>query len=219
VPKLIMAVVAAAVIVFGIKASLPAPATRTPAPAPVAAPVADTAATPAPAVQAPAPAASVPKAAPAKPPAVTAAPVVAKLEPNVFLDLPDNLSEGTLTLDVDGKKTWTQKIAGDVKRGSDAKGRPEVKGGELYVPDGPHKVTVTLLNPDGKVKETRSTSLSILPGTPLTLRVRLSRFKKDLELQAVARKPSVATTAASAKPGAVSNDKAKAAAAKPVAKP
>jgi hypothetical protein len=216
VPKLLMALVAAAVIVFGIRAGLPAPQITTPAPASVAAPV-DAAPAPAPAVRAPAPGAPVPAAVPA-----AAAPAVVKLEPNVFIDLPDNLSEGTLTLEVDGQKRWTQKIAGDVKSGTDTKskvdvkGKADAKGGELNLTDGPHKVTVTLLNPQGKVKETKSTSLSIVPGMPLTLRVRLSRFKKDLELQAVARKTPLATAAAS-KPGAVSNDKTKAVAPKPVA--
>ena len=82
---------------------------------------------------------------------------------------------------------------------------------------GPHKATVTLLNPEGKMKETKTTSLNVEPGKPLTLKVRLSRFKKDLELQTEAGKPATKEAAVPSKASAVSDAKPKAAASKPVA--
>jgi len=48
---------------------------------------------------------------------------------------------------------------------------------------------VQVLDPKGKVKETKSISLIADPVVARTLNVRLSRFKKDLELQSVVRAP------------------------------
>ena len=45
-------------------------------------------------------------------------------------------------MEVDGQKAWTQKLG------------PGVKGGTLSLATGSHKVTMTLLDPKGKVKET-----------------------------------------------------------------
>jgi hypothetical protein len=95
----------------------------------------------------------------------------------VFIDLANNLSEGTLSMEVDGQKTWAQKLG------------PGVKGGTLSLATGSHKITMTLLDTKGKVKETRSISLIADPVVARTLNVRLSRFKKDLELQTVIRAP------------------------------
>ena len=60
----------------------------------------------------------------------------------------------------------------------------------LNLSKGVHKVTVTLLTPAGKVRETRTTSLLVDPAIPRTLRIRLSRFKNNLEFATVVGRPA-----------------------------
>jgi hypothetical protein len=123
----------------------------------------------------------------------------------VFIDLANNLSEGTLSMEVDGQKTWTQKLG------------PGVKGGTLSLATGSHKITMTLLDPKGKVKETRSISLIADPVVARTLNVRLSRFKKDLELQSVVRAPKAEPAPAAAKAADSRSTEAKTPASQPAA--
>jgi len=224
VPMLILAVVAAGGVGFGIRssfrppqnsmrgpASVATPATAIPASAPVVPKSAvatamppTTASNPAAATATSALPAPIAKPSPGAPEENPAG-VAAARNPSLFIELANNLSEGTLTLEVDGQKTWTQKLGANAK------------GGAVNLAKGPHKATVTLLNPEGKMKETKTTSLNVEPGKPLTLRVRLSRFKKDLELQTQVGKPVTKEAAVPAKASAVSDAKTNAAASKPVA--
>ncbi|HTL03696.1 MAG TPA: toll/interleukin-1 receptor domain-containing protein [Vicinamibacterales bacterium] len=143
----------------------------------------------------------------AKPAAAAASPAAAVStgKPNLFIDLANNLSEGTLSMEVDGQKAWTQKLG------------PGVKGGTLSLATGSHKVTMTLLDPKGKVKETRSISLIADPVVARTLNVRLSRFKKDLELQTVVRAPKAEPAPAAAKAADSGSTETKTPASKPAA--
>lgn len=121
--------------------------------------------------------------------------------PNLMIELDNNLpDDGSIKVEVDGVERWTQVLA-------------DAKGGSLLLPTGPHQITVTLLTPAGAVKETRSTELDADPAVVSTLKVRLSRFKRNLELQTVVAKPA----APAAPAPAATKDAATSAAAKPAA--
>jgi hypothetical protein len=156
-------------------------------------------AAPAPIPAAAAPRASAPAAPrPAKPDAVTltadAAPAVAPVKnANLYIDFRNNLSEGSVSLDVDGQQKWTEKLGVGLKGGAMSAvkmGRPsEDLRGSLNLAKGPHKITVVLIMPDGKIKDEKTETVNIDPGIPRTLRIRLSRFKSNLDLQTVVGKP------------------------------
>jgi hypothetical protein len=93
--------------------------------------------------------------------------------PNLLIELADNLPEGSLKLEVDGVVKWTPKLDDSAKAGS------------LTLPTGPHQVGVTLLGPKGEIKETKTTSISGDAEIVRTLKVRLSRFRRNLELEVV----------------------------------
>jgi len=120
-----------------------------------------------------------PKAAdsPAAAAAVTDAAAVPK-GANFFIDFKNNLSDGRLAVEIDDQPKWSQ----DLKN---RRASTPVAGG-LVLTKGLHKATVTLHDDQGKLKETRSINLGYFdPGSPRTLEIRLSRFKKDLELKSV----------------------------------
>ena len=158
-------------------ATIPAPQ---PSKAAAATPAATTAAKP-------------PSAAPAAAGAAAAA-IVSKGEPNLFIDFRNTLDEGTMTLEIDGQTKWTTKLGTSLK----AKGGPDFEDlrTTLNLPAGRHKVTATLKTPEGKVRDTDSTSITVPEGAPRTLRLRLSRFRHHVEFQEVAGKPAPVTKAA-----------------------
>jgi hypothetical protein len=124
---------------------------------------------------------------------------------NFFVDFRNNISEGTISLDVDGERKWFQNL--EVSRPSDT------LGAAMTLSGGAHKVTVTLLNGKGEVRDTKSINLGLIdPATPRTLQIRLSRFKKNIELQSIARKPED-----QAKPGASAAAKPEVPVSKPAA--
>lgn len=140
------------------------------------------------------------------PPRAKAAPTTVRTA-NVFVDFRNNLSDGSIVLELDGQKMWTEKLGGGLKGRS-----TETLRAALNVPKGPHNVTVTLLNREEKVRDTNSLNLGLIdPAVPRTVLIRLSRFKKDLELQLIDGKPPEDAKAAAEKPP---ND-AKAVAGKP----
>jgi hypothetical protein len=107
--------------------------------------------------------------------------------PNLVLELNENLpDDGSIRVEVDGVQRWTEKLT------------QETKGSSLVLAKGPHEVTVTLLRESGEIRETRSTKLEADPSVTSTVRVRLSRFKRNLELEVVVPKP--APTAAAPPP-------------------
>lgn len=125
-----------------------------------------------------------------------AAAVASKGDPNLFIDFRNTLEEGTMTLEIDGQTKWTTKLGAGLK----AKDSPDFEDlrTALNIPPGPHKVTATLKTPEGKVRDTDSTSITVPEGTPRTLRVRLSRFRHHVEFQQVAGKPAPKPSAAAA---------------------
>ncbi|HKY21100.1 MAG TPA: toll/interleukin-1 receptor domain-containing protein [Vicinamibacterales bacterium] len=203
VPLLVLAVIVAGAAAFGIRSSLRTPPVSKPDPAPPASSTAPAAAIPAtaPIVPKPDPAVRLSTAMPSTPAAAAAPPPVdlpaSTRNPNFLIDLHENLPAGSITVVVDGQNKWTQKVGA------------KVTGGSQRLTEGPHKVTVTLLSPDGKVRQTKAAPLRIHPGRVSTLRVRLSRFKRNLELQTVLGMPATTKPAAMAKPTAISDAKAK----------
>lgn len=104
-------------------------------------------------------------------------------EPNVFVDFRNTLSEGSVLFEIDDHVVWTEKLA--AKSGS-----TQVLSTSLVVPGGAHQATVTILNVDNKVRDKGKLQLGqIDPEKPRTVLLRLSRFKKDLELQSVDGRP------------------------------
>jgi hypothetical protein len=56
----------------------------------------------------------------------------------------------------------------------------------LSVPPGDHKIEIQLLHADGRVRERRDLSMRLEPAQPRTMRIRLSRFKRDLQVAMIA---------------------------------
>jgi len=108
---------------------------------------------------------------------------VATRGPNVAVELDSNLPKGSIRVVVDGGQRWTTTLDGSAKTGS------------LTLAKGPHQVIVTLVNPAGEVKETRTTRLDADPAVGHTLKVRLSRFRRNLELETTVSKPGARATA------------------------
>jgi len=122
-----------------------------------------------------------------KPRAATVATATAK--PNLFIDFRNPLSEGTLVVSIDGQKKWSAVLAPD----------KETFAQSLVVPVGNHKVSVELLHPDGKARETQALDVTVDAAQPRTLRIRLSRFKRNLQVTSVVGLPEADTRAAQLK--------------------
>ena len=90
-------------------------------------------------------------------------------------------------------------------------------GTTLNLPKGAHKFTLTLFNAKGEIRDTRSTTVPVDPAIPRTLRVRLSRFKSNLELQIAVGKPETSDAPEPPKTEVAADSKAKPA--DPKAKP
>ncbi len=148
-----------------------------PAPAPVAAPTPGRDAVPPPAtttvVATPAAAAPVPK------------------NPNLFIDFRNTLTEGSVTLEVNGEMKWTSKL-GTQMRGQ----RTENLRASLNLSPGKYEVKATLHTPDGRVRDTETTSVSVDTAVPRTLKMELSRFKHHVEFETVIGKPEPLPVAA-----------------------
>lgn len=107
--------------------------------------------------------------------------------PNFAIDLDNNLpDDGSVRIEIDGTTRWTEK------------GGDGPKSNAFNLPAGPHDVTVTLLTATGEVKETKSAKVSTDVGILRTMKVRLSRFRRNLEMETVvtAAKPAEGTPAA-----------------------
>jgi hypothetical protein len=105
---------------------------------------------------------------------------------NLAIELDDNLPEGSIKVDIDGAVRWTDKLAKKTVRNA------------FTLPTGTHEITVTLFEPTGKMRETKSTKVSTDPGIARTVKVRLSRFRRNLEFETVvtpATKPETPGTA------------------------
>lgn len=211
-PALIAASIVTVAAIFGARWNASSEPAATNQPAQVSQTAAATAKPVAPAAATTAPVASpVQTAAPSQPPApVTPAPaensaaaaaVVASREPNMFIDFRNTLPSGSMTLEIDGQTKWTTKLGAGIKPGG--KDFEDLRTA-LNLEPGAHKVTATLRTPDGKVRDADSTSVTVPPGGPRTLRVRLSRFRHHVEFQSVAGKPEppAKAPAATQKPAA-----------------
>ena len=166
-------------------AAAPVASVTPPSPTPAASIAAAAKPAPAPATtSAPAATGTAPgaEAAAATAAAVAAAPV---RNPNLFLDFRNSLSEGSIAVDIDGQRRWSEKL-GTVP----GKPRSENLRTALNLPKGAHEVTVTILTPDERVRERKTTTVTVDPAMARTLRIRLSRFKRNLELQAVVGRPA-----------------------------
>ena len=186
------------------------PAAMTPSgPAKTTTPETGTAAAPAPAAASSAvvAAATQPTAKPASAPAtatpdavvpppsttVAATPAAARVprNPNLFVDFRNTITEGSVTLEVNGETKWTSQL-GTQMRGT----RTEILQTALNLSPGKYEITATLRTPEGKVRDTESTSVSVDAAMPRTLKMELSRFKHHVEFETVIGKPEPLPVAA-----------------------
>jgi len=100
----------------------------------------------------------------------------------VAIELDSNLPKGSIRLVVDGGQRWTRPLDGTTKAES------------LSLAQGPHQLTVTLLDPAGEAKETRTMRLDADPAAVHSLKIRLSRFRRNLEIEANVSKPDPRAT-------------------------
>ena len=164
-----------------------------------------------------APATATPDAA-VPPPSTTVAatPAAAAVprNPNLFIDFRNTITEGSVTLEVNGETKWTSKL-GTQMRGT----RTEILQTALNLSPGKYEVTATLRTPEGKVRDTESTSVSVDAATPRTLKMELSRFKHHVEFETVIGKPEALPVAAGPPPKPPTPAKEKPLPAKPAATP
>ena len=121
---------------------------------------------------------------------------------NLLIELDNNLPDGSIKLEVDGAQRFVQKLEDNAKVGS------------LTLAKGAHEVRVTLFTPAGAVKETKTTKFDSDPAVVRTLKVRLSRFRRNLELETVVPKLDARATPPSA---SATKEAAKGTAEKPAA--
>ena len=119
--------------------------------------------------------------------------------PNLLVDFVNTVDEGMISLDVDGRRVWFALLGKGVKEASPKDGaaskaittaRPGAPEGPLSasraLPQSAHEAIVTLLNEDGKARDTKTLNLQLAnQAEPQTLQIRLSRFRKDLQLKLV----------------------------------
>jgi len=105
----------------------------------------------------------------------------------LLIDFINSLSQGTIEVEIDGQLRWSERLKLPKPTGALAALRlqraSEQIGSQLSVPTGDHKVTVTILNGEGEVWDFDTTSLHIEASRPVTLRIRLTRFKNRLRLE------------------------------------
>ena len=108
-------------------------------------------------------------------------------KPNLFIDFRNPIDEGSIAVSIDGQQRWSASLAPPPADASGKRERaPEVLTRALSVPPGDHKVEIQLLHADGRTRETRDLSMRLEPAQPRTMRIRLSRFKRDLQVTMVA---------------------------------
>lgn len=106
----------------------------------------------------------------------------------VVVEFTSNLPDGTIEVEVDGVRRWSERLRVDKAPGRilerlKLQRVSQVFASALTVPAGDHKVTVTVLNADGEVQDFGSTSLRVAASRSVTLRVRFSRFRNRLQLE------------------------------------
>ena len=97
--------------------------------------------------------------------------------------------------------------------------RTEILQTALNLSPGKYEITATLRTPEGKVRDTESTSVSVDAATPRTLKMELSRFKHHVEFETVIGKPEALPVAAGPPPKPPTPAKEKPLPAKPAATP
>ncbi len=138
-------------------------------------------------------AAATPARAPAAP-AAEAAPAPQGPTGSLFIDYVNTFSDGEIEVDVDGHKRWTERLGVSDDVGGLAKlgisRASSQMGTELKVPTGDHQVTVTVLNAAGEVRDFRTTNVTVYTTRPMTLQIRVSRFRNQLQLDTVPGEPT-----------------------------
>jgi hypothetical protein len=112
---------------------------------------------------------------------------------SLFVDFLNTFSEGAIEVEVDGRKRWSERLGISQQVGGLSKLKlqrvSEQIGTQLKLPVGDHKVTVTIMNGDGEVRDFGNTSVQVVPDRSTTLRVRTTRFKNELQLDTVPGEP------------------------------
>ena len=103
-----------------------------------------------------------------------------------MLQFDQNLAPGSIVFEVDGQVKLTHRLEDRATTDS------------MILPTGAHTVTVKLLDPKGGIRDTATRPVSADPGLVRTLKIQLSRFRRNLEIEATVRpeaKPAEAQTA------------------------
>ena len=112
---------------------------------------------------------------------------------SVFINFLNTYSEGAIEVEVDGRKRWSQQLGTSQQGGGISTPKPqrvsEQIGSQLKIAAGVHKFTVTILNGDGEVRDSGMTSFQVAASRPVTLRVRTTGFKNQLQLDVVPGQP------------------------------
>jgi hypothetical protein len=131
-------------------------------------------------------------AAPPSIPAEAATAAAAGLAPlgTLLIDFINTFPDGSVEVEVDGRKQWSRRLKLTASTGALSRLRlqraSEQLGSELKVPVGDHRITVTMLNADGEVRDSETTSLHVDASRSVTLRIRVTRFRNRLQLESVA---------------------------------
>ena len=108
----------------------------------------------------------------------------------LLIDFIHSLPGGSVEVEVDGRVRWIEQLALNKPAGVLAKLKiqrvSEQLGSKLEVPAGDHKITVTVLNAEGEVRDFNTTTLRVDAARSVTLRIRFSRLRNRLRLESAA---------------------------------
>lgn len=108
----------------------------------------------------------------------------------LLIDFIHSLPGGSVEVEVDGRVRWIEQLTLNKPAGVLAKLKiqrvSEQLGSKLEVPAGDHKITVTVLNAEGEVRDFNTTTLRVDAARSVTLRIRFSRLRNRLRLESAA---------------------------------
>ena len=97
---------------------------------------------------------------------------------NLVLEFNQNLAPGSVLFEIDGQVKLTHQLVDKATTNS------------LILPTGVHAVTVKLLGPKGEIRDAETRQVSADPGIVRTMKVQLSRFRRNLEIETSVRPES-----------------------------
>ena len=137
-------------------------------------------------------AATAARSAPPEPADAAGAAAVAN-QGSLFIDFLNTYPDGEIEVVINGRKRWTERLGVSQQGGGLTKLKlqrvSEPMGTQIKLPEGDHKVTVTLLNGDGEVRNFGTTNVHVSASRSMTLKVRTTRFKNELQLDSTPGEP------------------------------